>query len=109
MSATKDKKNCSRGFAKTGKGQGFLDISVKVVDCYSNFDFVVAKWKVFCMYAIIISPWVRDFLARQVKRIPVIFWIVLGPGQNDHYGPIQNDQLKSIKSGQRISWLNGLF
>ena len=34
---------------------------------------------------------------------------LLGPGQNDHYGPIQNDQLKSIKSGQRISWLNGLF
>lgn len=77
MSATKDKKNCSRGFAKTGKGQGFLGISVKVVDCYSNFDFVVAKWKVFCMQAIIISPWVRDFLARQVKQFPVIFWIVI--------------------------------
>ncbi len=45
------------------------------------------------------------------KNVPpgALYESLLGPGQNDHYEPIQNDQSKSIKSGQRISWLNSLF
>ena len=40
--------------------------------------------------------WLFQKIFRLMKQM-------LGPGQNDHSGPIQNDQFKSNKNSQRIS------
>ena len=85
MSATKDKKNCTREytkkvskaknsykrFAQTGKSKNYFDISVKAIDIYSRFDFTVGKLKLFCIQANRICCWVRRVLAGQEKWIPM--------------------------------------